>query len=169
MICDECKTQQASVLVVTEINGERQAKRLCPSCAQQYQKALQASFGMNFGMNDLLSGLLETVKQTPASPVACESCGMTYSQFREGGMLGCAKCYTVFRPQLKPLLQRIHGSAQHSGKLPCRMGGQLKWRREIEKLQAELNGAIKSEEYERAAQLRDEIRMMQAEKYGGEQ
>lgn len=169
MMCEECKTAPASVLVVSEINGEKQARRLCPSCAQRYQKALQASFGMNFGMNDLLSGLLETVKQAPTSPVACESCGITYAQFREGGMLGCAQCYDVFRPQLKPLLQRIHGGTTHSGKLPRRTGGQIKRRRELEQLKNELSSAIKAEEYERAAQLRDEIRTMQAEIYGGGQ
>lgn len=168
MMCEECKTMPASVLVMTEINGQTQTKRLCASCAQRYQQTLSANFGINFGMNDLLSGLLETVKQSPATSTVCEVCGMTYGKFREGGLLGCAQCYNLFRPQLKPLLQRIHGSTQHMGKIPQRAGGQLRWRKEIEKLQNELGNAIKSEEYERAAQLRDEIRKMQSEKFASD-
>lgn len=66
---------------------------------------------------------------------------------------------------MTPLFRRIHGNINHTGKIPKRAGGRLKTVRELETLKAELANAIKNEEYEKAAEIRDKIRAL--DKYDG--
>ncbi len=67
----------------------------------------------------------------------------------------------VFSQQLEPVLRRIHGGTVHAGKIPARQAGPLKVRRELEGLRQELKEAIGKEDYERAAVLRDRIRLLE--------
>ncbi len=77
-------------------------------------------------------------------------------------MLGCANDYQVFEKDLTPLLQRAHeGMTHHVGKVPARRGGTgvpVKRQVDLTRLRKELTKAVESEDYERAAKLRDQIR-----------
>ena len=90
--------------------------------------------------------------------VRCPECGYDYSDFRNVGRFGCPECYRSFEAQLNPLLRHVHGSTQHAGKTPVRLGVRSASRQKILRLKEELGRAIESEDYERAAELRDEIR-----------
>jgi protein arginine kinase activator len=87
---------------------------------------------------------------------------MDYSAF-ETGRLGCSECYTTFRAQLRPLLRRIHGSTKHVGKAPVRDSARVALRREIQRLHEDMQAAIEHEEFETAAELRDRIRVIEAQ------
>ena len=52
---------------------------------------------------------------------------------------------------------------EHVGKTPVRLGGKSAARQQALRLKDELARAIDSEDYERAAELRDEIRRVEAE------
>jgi protein arginine kinase activator len=65
--------------------------------------------------------------------------------------------YTIFRKGLIPLLEKMHGSTQHVGKVPSRAGKELMKKNELMQLRNELNKAVEREDYERAAELRDRI------------
>ena len=77
-------------------------------------------------------------------------------------MLGCEHDYAAFDKEMTPLLQRAHeGAAHHVGKVPTRRGGSgVPARKAVDptKLRKELARAVESEDYERAAKLRDQIR-----------
>jgi protein arginine kinase activator len=98
----------------------------------------------------------------------CQRCGLTYSEFRDGGRLGCSNCYQAFKDQIKPLLRRIHGSNVHIGKSPHMSQGIFEKRREIESLKMELGRAIETEDFEKAAEIRDRIRDLEQKGEGGE-
>ena len=103
--------------------------------------------------------------------LVCPNCGMSYRDFQQTGKIGCSVCYATFRRQLEPLLRRIHGSSTHSGKIPHRTGGTLETKHTIEKLRRTLKECVAQEEYEKAAELRDKIRLLEKEldaKEGGE-
>jgi protein arginine kinase activator len=53
------------------------------------------------------------------------------------------------------------GNHTHAGKLPERIGGGIQLQRQIETLKEELKGLIEQEEFEKAAELRDEIRLLE--------
>jgi protein arginine kinase activator len=98
--------------------------------------------------------------------VACDQCGMTWAEFRQSGLFGCANDYVLFEKDLTPLLQRAHeGATHHVGKVPARRGGTgvpMKRQADLTKLRKELSRAVEAEDYERAAKLRDQIRQAEA-------
>ncbi len=161
-MCQRCNERPATVHFTKIVNGEQSGYHLCEQCAKEhggfFAKAAQA-----FDFNQLLSGLLNMESSPgfsapPATSLRCSSCGMSYSQFTEIGRLGCPKCYESFSVRLDPLLRRIQNGTAHSGKVPVRSGEQVKVRKNLDTLRKELHSAIASEQFERAAQLRDQIR-----------
>ena len=91
---------------------------------------------------------------------------MTYDDFKKIGRLGCSDCYATFQVSLAPLLKRIHGSNQHLGKVPNAVvmkeqKALSKIHEELETVKAELQKAIKKEEFEEAASLRDKIKFLE--------
>ena len=55
----------------------------------------------------------------PGSHVArCPTCGASFEEITQSGKIGCADCYQTFRSQLMPVIQRIHGTTRHKGKVP---------------------------------------------------
>jgi protein arginine kinase activator len=65
--------------------------------------------------------------------------------------------YTAFKKGLVPLLEKMHGSAQHIGKVPSRAGKELVVKNEVLQLRKELDKAVEKEDYEKAAKIRDRI------------
>ena len=49
---------------------------------------------------------------------ACEMCGITFFEFRNQGRLGCAHDYVFFAKELEPLIANVHGSTEHAGRRP---------------------------------------------------
>ena len=131
------------------------------------------SGGTGFSINNLLAGLIsiepafQEANQDPFQQkkvVQCENCSMTFQQFIKVGKFGCAHCYEAFQEQLEPMLQRLHsGNLGHSGKIPARIGGSIHLRKNIENLKHTLKELVSQEEFEKAAEIRDEIRMLEKE------
>jgi len=165
VLCEYCQQRPATMHFTKIVNGEKSEHHLCEQCAREkgdfFAQAAQA-----FNFNNLLSGLLNT-ESSPGYPVAtqaglrCEVCGMTYQQFTQIGRFGCPHCYESFSPRLDPLLRRIQSSTRHTGKVPMRSGETVKTRRELDTLRRELKRAIMQEQYEDAAQIRDQIRTLE--------
>ena len=65
--------------------------------------------------------------------------------------------YNVFKKGLLPLIERMHGSSQHVGKVPANAGAEIVKKNELVQLRKELNEAVERENYEKAAELRDKI------------
>ena len=86
---------------------------------------------------------------------ACKSCGLTYKEFKTSGLLGCESCYKAFEEDLKVILRRIHGNNKH---LIIEKEKSLLIEKKLSELRKELEEAVKQEEFEEAAQIRDKIR-----------
>jgi protein arginine kinase activator len=97
---------------------------------------------------------------------ACPVCGITFYQFRSRGRLGCPHDYVCFEEQLQPLILNIHGETEHVGKTPKRCPGGSQRRTELIRLRREMKEAVAAEQYERASELRDEIRRVEKEEKG---
>jgi protein arginine kinase activator len=169
MLCEECKKRPATVHFAKIVNGEKTEKHLCEQCAKSTSDMFfDFSFEPSFSINHLLSGLLGSSKNTSPGlelpgTAKCSFCGMTLNEFSRDGKLGCGRCYDVFETQINPLLKRIHGSSFHTGKVPRRTGGELRLKRQIDELKAQLAEAVKKEEYEKAAHLRDKIKELEGQ------
>ena len=91
------------------------------------------------------------------SKTTCPVCGLSYLEFRSQGRLGCPMDYNVFKKGLLPLIEKMHGSSQHVGKIPANAGVEIVKKNELIQLRKELNESVGKEDYERAAQIRDKI------------
>lgn len=168
MLCQECNQRKASLHFTKIINGEKTEFHICEQCAKE--KGEQFPGTNSFSIHQLLSGLLhfEQPLQTGQGQVqsvrelVCDKCEMTYEQFTRVGRFGCAHCYKSFEAKLDPILKRVHsGNQAHAGKIPQRIGGGIQLQRKIDALKQELKQYIEKEEFEKAAELRDEIRALE--------
>jgi len=164
MMCDECGLNPASIHVTTITGDERHERNICPMCmAKMHNKFLKIDFS---SLSGILSGLLEAAKANIAEQsdpdIKCARCGMTYAAFKKSGLLGCADCYQAFKEPLNALLSRVHGRAQHVGRVPKGAETVIAIQHNVDRLRQELSKAISEEEYEVAAGLRDQIRALSA-------
>lgn len=154
MICDNCGKEPAKIHYKEVKDNEVTEFHLCEKCAMA--KGIQVPHKKQpFSISNIFAGMAEEVGSDLES---CKACGFSYREFRDTGRLGCPECYQAFREQLKPLLRRIHGSNVHVGKSPRMSQGIYEKRREIEDLKVELGRAIESEDFEKAAEIRDRIK-----------
>ena len=169
MKCDKC-AKKATVHLTEIVDGKVMEMHLCEDCARDQGQHME----QQFGLADLLAGLSDFGKQVPevqqkSGALQCAACGLTYEDFRKFGRFGCAECYVAFRPQLKALLKKIHGSSTHLGKAPLKVvpidgvspeavpAAAPKPVDPVEFLRQQLHEAIAQEDFERAAELRDKI------------
>jgi protein arginine kinase activator len=87
----------------------------------------------------------------------CPVCGITFSEFRTQGRLGCSHDYACFETQLELLLLNVHGETEHVGKTPGHSPAGSAQRTQLIRLRREMKEAVAEENYERASKLRDEI------------
>lgn len=177
MKCEKCGKNEATMYYKENINGVTREMHLCEDCAQKeniggaFESAFQSmnhfwsdpfhSFlGGGFGSlwNDMLGSPVATMLGTERK---CPTCGMTESQLRQGGRVGCPDCYNTFSDILNPYVQKVHGATQHIGAAPATP--EQPETDPVEALRAQLKTAVENEEYEQAARLRDEIRRMEGE------
>lgn len=163
MLCQKCHKRIANVHFTRVVNNQKVEMYLCEQCANEQG---QTGFDAPLSVSEFLSGIFNFGNSAPyvnlsSADTVCDKCGMSFQEFQKSGKLGCSNCYRTFGERLKSILKRLHGSAQHSGRIPEKVSESIKLSREIEKLKEMLNEAVKNEEYEKAAELRDKIRSLE--------
>lgn len=158
MRCDSCGEREAEVHLTQIEQGELETVHLCDACADD--KGVTAD---SVGQEPLADFLAETGKDDseamlPAVSESCPYCGTSPEDFRRTGRLGCAQCWAHFESQLEALVRRIHGSTEHVGKLYLGDAAEGEDRRaRLSHLRRRLERAVEVEDFETAADLRDQI------------
>jgi len=163
MYCEECQKNPANVHIVQIINGKKMERHLCEECAGKQNAAFFAP-DFNFSIPNLLGSFFGNVYGLNKIPQVntvktCSNCGLRFTDIVNSGKLGCSECYRVFEEELEPSLRRLQGSSEHNGKIPVRNGEKTLIKKQIEKLKLKLQEAIAAEQYEKAAEIRDEIKL----------
>jgi protein arginine kinase activator len=174
MLCDECGKNPAVFSVTIASGGSVSNRHLCADCMKKMESSLTQG-----NIHSFLSSIMSMLapSQSESNQLKCEHCGLSYSDFERTGRLGCAGCYQSFQKELGPMLQRIHGSSQHVGRMPAHMQPtspepqpevpaptqkELNAKR-IEELRQKMDEAVAVENFEAAAQYRDEMRALAQE------
>ena len=165
MKCNRC--EKPATFHITERVGDKEQwdeVHLCEDCARDYlSKPAEAEF------QESLAGVLAQhlkIGQTAEELArldqrACPVCGITFYEFRHHGRLGCPHDYVCFEQEMEPLLVNIHGETTHTGKRPKCSAQNVDDQTRLIRLRREMRDAIQAEDYERASQLRDEIRKIE--------
>lgn len=172
MICQECHERPAALHFTKTVNGEMTEVFLCEHCAHEKGEHLFSGHPA-FSLNNLLGGLFNPEPHFSANSsfreqeTHCEKCHMTFQQFLQSGKFGCAHCYKSFDSKLSSILKRLHGgNTVHQGKIPARMGGNLHLQKEMHQLREELQKMVSNEQFEEAANIRDQVRALEKKLLG---
>lgn len=188
MICSNCGKREVEVLIKQVINQEVHNLNLCRVCAEQmgFLASDTPSITISFSLNDAdpirpLKKKKNSARQRREeleNALTCAECGTVYGAFRETGLLGCAKCYEAFRFPLGAYLQEVQGAESHWGgmsevfpdivlaedRAEPRSARKAERDSEIGRIRAEIREAVADEAYERAAELRDMLKPLLADR-----
>lgn len=162
MLCDICKKNDASVHLTQIIEGKTKKVDLCEGCSKE--KGVDDPAG--FSLADLLLGLgaAQEIEQASGGvELKCPHCGFTQADFKKAGRLGCSECYLVFSDGLEQLLKTMHKGTRHVGKVPVAFRQSKDLAEQLRQLQKKLEKAIAEEDFESAATLRDELKVVRAQ------
>lgn len=165
MKCERCKEKEANVFLEQTINGESKSMHLCEACAAAVKKeGFFEGAPFPFG-TDLFGDLFgfTAPHRLPTAGKACPKCGATFAAIRREGKVSCPHCYEFFREELAPTVQSLHGRATHNGRAPAGLRFEREKKTKLDTLRRELRAAVEDEQYEKAAQLRDQIRSLEKE------
>ncbi len=165
--CQACHEREA-VVRLTEVVGEDVVTvHLCGKCAAERGVESDAEV-VQTPLGAFLAAMGKggaPMAAAAASGAVCESCGATLQDFRASGRVGCARCWTTFERPLKDLLRRLHGATRHTGEgytdASARPLTENEARdRKRDALREDLRLAVEAEQFERAAELRDQLRVL---------
>jgi protein arginine kinase activator len=165
MLCQICNKKTATVHLTEITDGLRNEMHLCERCAVEQGITTKSQVSIN----ELLSSLLavqpsdEELLGPSEQNMSCPLCGFTLDQFRKEAVLGCPNDYEVFEKLLLPLIKRAHNDkTNHCGKIPSKTPQQTKKQMKLANLRQQLDTAVRKEDYELAAKLRDEIKQLES-------
>ena len=166
MLCQYCKEHTATIHLTEISNGHRTEIHICEQCAQKQGIVVKNQVPLN----ELLSSLLSAQSSDEATSegasslqaTVCPFCGMTLKKFSQKSLLGCPHDYEVFDQSLRPLIARSQaGHTRHCGKVPSRAPRAMRNHMEVVRLRRRLDDAVRAEDYEVAAEIRDQIRKLE--------
>ena len=175
MLCEKCGKKEATFYYHENVNGNEKSLHLCADCAAETEKkggfgqsgawdGLDFLLGDNMladpfkSMNSILAGFLGGSKQL--SEKRCPDCNLSFKELASSGMAGCPSCYETFGKELEGTVHKLHGRTIHNGRVPARFRAKMEMKNRIEALEEEQKEAVRTENYERAAQIRDELRKL---------
>lgn len=148
-LCDECGINPANIHLTQIMQNETHVFHLCDECARKK--------GISISVQDE-NFVADENGNSQTEDKECAHCGMKLSEYKRNGWLGCPSCYHTFETEIDTLLVQVHGSSIHKGKKYQGVGGgHAVSAGEIKRLRHELAHAIKNEEFEQAAIIRDTI------------
>lgn len=155
--CSECK-RRIHVLYTEVVKGSITHTAMCQECPELQCRLYGTSMKEGAAAKGVGLGL------------GCGTCGTTLSAVRTGHLLGCSECYSVFADIIRQdllvsrhLPQRFEtakaGIPLHIGRTPAVMQ-QANPTLKLLALNEALSETLKKEDYEQAAQLRDQIKKL---------
>ncbi|MEO0479169.1 MAG: UvrB/UvrC motif-containing protein [Planctomycetota bacterium] len=169
-----CKNGQASVHVLDfDEEGNVHDHFVCPAVAeamgfvQQSASTVPNAKLIESLLSDIGATISTDIQGAPIQPGAlphgqrCAGCGLTLSEFRKKGRVGCPRCYETFKTHILRLLDRVHGATTHVGRFPGQPNARRPKPVTLTDLRQQLERAVDAEDYEAAARLRDALRRLE--------
>lgn len=173
-LCEACGQNPPTVHYVEVVGGEKRTRAVCDECLSEKGFVIdpgviqKAANHLVEHMHELLGGGGPPVphRPRPPEPVSieeCPGCGLSWDDFKENSRFGCGACYGHFQIEVDGVLERLHGATLHLGRIPQHAEERARRKARTSEIRAELDDAIKAEDYERAARLRDALRTLGSE------
>lgn len=160
--CQNCN-KPATYFIKTNINGSVYTTALCSECAAKHE--INTSMTNIDNLSSFFNPFFLGADQSIPEIKRCPSCGTSFKQICDSSKYGCPDCYATFKKESEFSLKKLHRELQHKGKIPksAPIGNS---QNELENLKSQLADAVADENYEKAAQLRDKIKLINSQKGG---
>ena len=183
MLCDNCKKNEATILIREIRNGKAVSLNLCAECARKKEEAGELN-SLGFNLAEMLFDFGKIARRKGNADVGdgipvpenlvgtiCPHCGTTIEDAAKAdGKFGCPECYAAFSEWIDTAAAKRQSGHVHIGKHPAGVDAESvpARRLELERLREKLRGEIRREEYENAALSRDRIAALEKELAAGE-
>lgn len=165
--CQVCHQREAVVRLTEIVGNDVATVHLCSKCAAERGIETEVEVAQT-PLGAFLAAMGKggaPVAIAEAAGDTCSGCGATLQDFRASGRIGCATCWTTFERPLRDLLRRLHGATRHTGKFYHAPDGPAmsvdEHAHQRDELREALRTAVAAEEFERAAELRDQLRVLE--------
>ena len=168
-LCNQCgkHLEKGKVFKIIDVKNNKMINEVlwCEQCGLTYvpdvvkQKSLpKPEIIVITTPKQLMSVLLgKSIKNKLPNKKTCSMCGITESEILKHSRFGCPNCYKDFEETfLAASIQCQGGSTHHVGKQPKAIV-----QKNIASLQLKMREAIKEENYEEAARIRDRIKFLE--------
>ena len=161
MKCTRCKEERATVHVINVAATGISDLHFCSECARDtgYISGPE-DFSFEDVVGRLMSDNAEVRKpdqaEEPQVP-ACPECGTMEEDVEKRGA-GCENDFKLFRETVLKHAMLNHGADRHKGKKNSPLGEMARQQQFLAALERQLADAIKAENYEMAAEIRDRMR-----------
>lgn len=157
MKCEICGARKAVIHIQQVIGKERVDLHMCEECALERGISGEGEHG-ELSISSMLNGLLDVRDLKKRKDAVCPQCGSSWQSIRKRDKLGCTECYSIFSREIHYMLEKMGVQSAHRGKLPKRLNTYKRYLVDVVKLKEGLKEALKREDYEKAARIRDRIR-----------
>ena len=165
MLCQRCMKNTATVRYAEVVDGNVDHVHLCEGCLEEVQAGAVLGFELARDVPASTRSQKPLYKSSAADPLTsletCRTCGTDLATVLDSQQVGCSVCYDSFSEQLDTVLEDIHTTAFHRGKIPKLDDYRARIRAELHTKRALMRSALKMENYEEAASLRDEIKALE--------
>jgi protein arginine kinase activator len=159
--CDQCGQGNATIQYTEVSRGEVSRVNLCRKCAASRGLLSESDEG---GVEALISKVSQPSASRPEAASdrvkRCPTCEQSWEEFESTGVLGCEDCYRTFAMPLTRLLRETHHALLHHGSAGKRHASDPATL--LPELRSLLDQAIREEDYEAAASLRDRIQHLES-------
>lgn len=170
MHCDKCNKKKVTVMYHENIGGSIRTLRLCADCAREMEQAgeleeISAAFAAfsspMLSVSDRPHRLAQAATPKMVGDRVCSVCGIKECELVGSGRAGCATCYEVFENLWSGSDEDKRGAGEYRGQVPRLVRVRSENVRQMSLLRAQLVDAVKGEQYEQAAILRDRMRELE--------
>jgi protein arginine kinase activator len=156
MLCQRCLKKTASYHSPKIVNNEIVHVHLCEDCVSR-KNDHDAQNGFDDKLNVMFEGLVRTKEGETGSQaeLQCGKCGASLREYKKTHLLGCSGCYDVFAgyfPKDLEVKKVVYAKETHTNEISDN----------LMHLRNELKRAVEEENFERAADLRDEIQKLES-------
>lgn len=167
MKCQICHKNEANIVFTQIVNNEKVVMQICSECAQSKGLTIAYPKKDKDHIESLVGSLgdNQSEKHSDDTPdISCSVCGLSFTEFKKSGLFGCNNCVDAFGEHVEKILKQIHGATRHEGKEPGETSSSVSVNRELRILRDRLRKCVEREQYEMAAEIRDQINVLEQER-----
>ena len=163
MICQNCEAHPATFQIVEKDGDNLVCLFLCEDCAFCMGLTSEMNTGQVPGTEISVNPIPEVklLSYKDDNDPVCPHCGLAFTKYLQTGQKGCVHCLETYQSALDQIVWHLYNTTNnHAVKQKLLMFNSNDLVERIKKLETALSIAVAVEDFEKAAEIRDELNMI---------